>query len=138
EAVTSQKNSNGRYDGIGFVFTKNDPYCGIDLDDPQGDIETYERQLKIFNFINSYAELSPSGKGLHIICKASVPHGRKRSFVEIYSEGRYFTMTGNVFRDVAIQECNEAVKAIWDQMGATAELQYFAGETIQRHEDVEV
>lgn len=79
---------------IGFVFTADDPFCGIDLDrsdDPN--IIEFQRQV-IFNFAGAYMEWSISGRGLHIICRANVPHGRRRNGVEIYSSGRYFIMTG--------------------------------------------
>lgn len=138
EAKSAYVNGNGAYNGIGFVFSKDDPYCGIDLDAAQGDTEIQQRQQAIFEYVDSYAELSPSGEGLHIICKASVPHGRKRSLVEIYSEGRYFTMTGNVYRDAPINECTDKVRAIWDQMGVSAEPAYFQGDFIQRNDDAEV
>ena len=80
----------GGFDGIGFVFTENDPYTGIDLDDAEGDAVIYERQLKIFKEFSSYSELSPSGKGLHIIVKGKVESGRRKSKIEIYSAKRYF------------------------------------------------
>jgi putative DNA primase/helicase len=51
--------------GVGFVFTEEDPYAGIDLDDIRdsqtGEIE--ESARKIIEQLNSYAELSPSGTG---------------------------------------------------------------------------
>lgn len=82
---------------IGFVFSADDPFCGIDLDkstDPE--VIAFQRQV-ILAFADTYMEWSISGKGLHIICRAKIPHGRRRNGVEIYSSGRYFIMTGKVY-----------------------------------------
>src|SRR5690349_2560522 len=49
------------YDGIGFVFSENDPFTGIDLDDTHGDTVALEHQKTIFQQFNSYSEISPSG-----------------------------------------------------------------------------
>ena len=60
--------------------------------------------------MNSYTEYSPSGTGLHILCKTAVNDiGRKKgintlSAIEMYTYGRYFTVTGKIFgeaREVA-------------------------------------
>ena len=84
---------------VGFVFTMGDPYIGIDLDDcVERDGSSYSIKpwaAKILEEVNSYAEFSPSGNGIHIICKG--PHqqyGTRRDGIEVYSHGRYFTMTG--------------------------------------------
>ena len=83
-------------DGIGFVFTANDPFCGIDLDkcqDANGGLNP--RALKTVQRLNSYTELSPSGGGLHVIVKAAITgSGRRNAAIEVYSAGRYFTITG--------------------------------------------
>lgn len=115
EAVEAVRNSVENYAGIGFVFSNRDPYCGIDLDD-NSDTAIGTRQQFIFEQFNSYAEYSPSGKGLHIIIKANVPHGRKRDAVEIYSTARFFTMTGNVFRNAPIADYNELANRLWVEM----------------------
>jgi hypothetical protein len=83
--------------GIGFVFTPDDPYCGVDLDkcrNPEtGEIEAWARD--IIARLKSYTELSPSGRGVHILVRAKLPGtGRKKGRVEMYDTGRYFTMTG--------------------------------------------
>lgn len=87
----------GRYDGVGFVFTSGDPYAGVDLDgcrDPEtGVLEQWATE--IVRNLDGYAEVSPSGKGVHIIVRGKAPN-KKRSRVEAYSSGRYFTMTGRV------------------------------------------
>lgn len=84
------------YDGIGFQFVNG--YFGIDLDhciDENG-IPSKEA-MQIVAHMQSYTEISPSGTGYHIICKGKLPDkGRKKGFIEMYEEKRYFTMTGNV------------------------------------------
>jgi putative DNA primase/helicase len=85
----------GRYDGLGFVFSSGDPFAGVDLDDCR-DPETgalEEWAEKIVEDFGSYAEVSQSGKGVHIIVKGKAPN-KKRGKVEAYSSERYFAMTG--------------------------------------------
>jgi len=84
-------------DGIGFVFTNEDLFVGVDLDDCRdpktGEIEPWAK--KIIKDLNSYTEVSPSGSGVHIFVKAKLSvSGRKGKEIEIYSQGRYFTVTG--------------------------------------------
>jgi AAA domain len=93
----------GSFDGIGFVFHPDNPYCGADIDDVTED----EARHWIEQF-NSYTERSPSGNGFHIICKAEVPKGTNRDEGELYSSGRFFTMTGDVVRDAPVREAQDA------------------------------
>jgi archaellum biogenesis ATPase FlaH len=105
-----QTHRSGWGSGIGFVFSSDDPYAGIDLDkcrNPEsGTIAQWARDV-ILEF-NSYAEVSPSGTGVKIWVKASMPsgmNGRKQTVeeeqvcdakpaVEVYDRLRYFAMTG--------------------------------------------
>jgi putative DNA primase/helicase len=87
--------------GPGFVFSKDDPYCGIDLDnciDEQGNLLEWARKLVAYFF--SYTEISHSGKGLHIIVEATKPEGArsKNGNIECYDRGRFFAITGNIFQ----------------------------------------
>ena len=87
----------GRYNGIGFVFSSGDPFAGVDLDDCR-DPETGELEewaAKIVEAFGSYAEVSQSRTGVHIIVMGKAPN-KKRGKVEAYSSERYFTMTGRV------------------------------------------
>jgi putative DNA primase/helicase len=85
-----------RCDGVGFVFTEEDPFCGIDLDGcrtKDGIITPTARE--VIDDLNSYSEVSPSGTGVHILVKAMLPGGGRRSGkIEVYESGRYFTMSG--------------------------------------------
>jgi len=87
---------NGKYAGLGFVFSSGDPYTGIDLDDcvDEGD-EIAPWALEIARHFDSYTELSATGTGLHIIVRGEVPNHR-RGNVEVYSSKRFFTVTGHI------------------------------------------
>lgn len=119
EVVAAATAPGTSYDGIGFVLTKDDPYVIIDLDHTTKQVDL-DRQVKVFNEMNSYSERSPSGQGLHIITKAHIPQGRRRSSIEMYATERYMTMTGNVYLDQPIRECQELVHLLWAQMGSGA------------------
>lgn len=85
-----------RCDGIGFVFTNDDPFCGIDLDGCRtinGAIAPVA--LDLINRFASYTELSPSGTGAHVLIKAKLlGSGRRKDKIEVYDSGRYFTISG--------------------------------------------
>jgi putative DNA primase/helicase len=86
--------------GIGFVLSSADPFCGIDLDkcrNPEsGDIAPWA--LEILDRVrDGYVEISPSGAGIHVIIRGDVRGGGiRRGPVEMYSRGRYLTITGRV------------------------------------------
>ena len=85
------------FDGVGFMFSSEDPFAGIDLDgcrDPgTGAIEPWAREM--ITQLNSFTEISPSEEGVHILVKGKLPPGgRRKGQVEMYDAGRYFTITG--------------------------------------------
>ena len=86
-------------DGIGFVFTASDPFCGVDLDscrDPvSGEISGEARA--VVQELRGYTEISVTGTGIHVIARASLGAlgGKKSAFVEVYDRSRYFTVTGH-------------------------------------------
>jgi putative DNA primase/helicase len=88
----------GGFDGIGYVFSADDPYTGVDLDhcrDPQARTVTADA-LALVHTLNSYTEVTPSGTGLHVLVQARLPAGgRRHGAVEVYDRTRFFTMTGN-------------------------------------------
>lgn len=89
-------NAIGSYNGIGFVFRKEDRIIGIDLDncrDPEtGQIE--EWALKKVKEFHSFTEISVSGTGLHILIHGHIASGKRRGNIEVYGDGRYFTVSG--------------------------------------------
>lgn len=89
----------GECNGIGFVFTAEDPYAGIDLEkcrDPAtGAVAAWAKE--IIAQLDSYTEVSPSGTGLHVIVRAQLPAGgRRKGQIEMYDRDRFFCMTGRI------------------------------------------
>jgi hypothetical protein len=126
----------GGFDGLGFVLTYDDPYTFVDLDDTGGDQAIFDRQQRVFSELPSYAERSPSGTGLHIICKGRIgPPGRKRAQIEVYSGERFMTMTGEVYRDAPIIDCQEKLSILYDQMGGPAAIHSYGADQQQRDDD---
>ncbi|MEM6797410.1 MAG: hypothetical protein AAF725_25800, partial [Acidobacteriota bacterium] len=111
-------------DGVGFVFSEKDPYLGIDLDnviDENGALCAWaSRLLKRFGS-SAYVEVSPSGRGLHLIVKAQKPGDRCRrklgqGVIEIYDRRRYFTVTGRVWSTPPrrISEASESLQQLYE------------------------
>lgn len=141
EAVAAVKpNANGGpswFNGIGFVLTERDPYLIIDLDAAK-DQPSLDRQLKVFQEFNSYSERSPSGNGLHIIIKASILSGRRRSCIEMYSSLRFMTMTGDVFHNAPIEDRQALANLLWQQMGGGAATNVYGGNYEEKFTDADV
>lgn len=80
------------FHGVGFVFTKDDPYVGIDLDHCRGE-DWADDLLRMFR---TYQEISPSWLGYHIIGRGCLPGGlgKRKGQIEVYDRGRFFCCTG--------------------------------------------
>ena len=99
EDVIKEYESNPNIDGIGFVTTNSD-YITIDLDNCINGNETTNFADYFINTFKEYGyiEVSVSGKGIHIIVKATSTNLGSRFFKsEIYvnDSPRYITITGN-------------------------------------------
>lgn len=112
------------YDGVGFIFSKADPYVGVDLDTccgDDGELEPWARE--IIDALDSYTEFSPSGRGVHIICRGKLPENsrHRKGQIEVYDAGRYFTVTGwhVVGTPVEIRDATAALISIVGQMDSS-------------------
>ena len=100
---------------------------GIDLDHvirEDGTLEPFA--YEIITLMNSYTEISPSGTGLHILCKTKMQNiGRKKYFhvdsnhtkfiVEFYNYAHYFTVTGNIYGEPQpIASRTKELKTLYD------------------------
>ena len=112
----------GKYSGIGFMFSGSG-FFGVDIDGVEGAIEDYrhgETDNIVAEFIHtlqSYAEYSQSGHGIHIICRGKLPPaGRRKNNVEMYDSGRFFIMTGKPAAEYAdVRDCTEAIKPLHEK-----------------------
>jgi len=94
---------------IGFVFSTEDPYIGIDLDGCRnmetGKLDDWAKEIVLR--CGTYGEVSPSGSGVKLFGvtdaiwnhknKVELPgdgYGPKKPGIEIYDCGRYFAVTG--------------------------------------------
>lgn len=99
------------YDGIGYVFAPDDPFCGLDLD---GDMPEAD-QGSVMLALDSYTERSVSGTGCHIIVRASLNgDGRHPVGLGVFDRARYFVMTGEhvVGTPLTIEERQTELEAV--------------------------
>ena len=83
------------FDGVGFAFLPGDGLIGIDLD-IHDDPEKQTRASTILAACNSWAETSPSGKGMHIIVSGETETFKHNGIgIEVFCGRQFFTMTGN-------------------------------------------
>lgn len=111
-----------KHSGIGFMFG-GCPYFGVDIDGKEEELEAYQRGengniiSEFISTLQSYTEISQSGKGIHIICRGTLPkRGRRKDSVEMYEDGRFFVMTGNSCSEYeSIAECSDSIKPLHEK-----------------------
>lgn len=98
------------YSGLGFVFSPEDPFTGVDFDccrdKATGKIADWAKPW--IKKLNSYSEVSPSGTGVKVWVRGKLPFTSGKNVkvkgadpidgkdpgVEAYDHGRYFAVTG--------------------------------------------
>ena len=112
----------GDYDGIGIVLGGN--LHGIDLDDCRDPVTGSLSELakETLDRVEGYAEVSPSGTGLKIFTTTNLDGSRtkKEAGVELYKDGRYFTVTGHAINGHASmpllpQDLGWMVEKVWGE-----------------------
>jgi hypothetical protein len=84
--------------GVGFSLSAHDGLTGIDIDncrDPEsGALSPLASEILALS--ETYAEFSPSGKGIRLFALGKVSQAWKHDGqgIEIYAQGRYLTVTG--------------------------------------------
>ena len=119
KALRFASQPNQHMDGIGFVFTENDPFVGVDLDDCRneltGRLDPWAQE--VVSKLGSYSEVSPSRTGVKVFAKTdSLFPSRRRSKpgLEVYRSARFFTVTGQILG--MHSETNDGTDAIqWIQ-----------------------
>lgn len=120
------------YEGLGFEFSSTDPFVGIDLDGCRdkdtGEIEPWAKDL--VKRADSYSEVSPSQTGVKVFVRGEWPHGGRKTLlesggqsgdkapgIEVYSERRYFAVTGKRLGGVSpnIEDRQEFLVSIYEE-----------------------
>lgn len=133
-AWAKYQNAPTKFDGVGYVFSADDPYCGVDLDlclAPDGSFIT-DWAEQALEWLPSYTEVSPSGRGLKIIARGRFPippdktgksfrgvaacgaANGKQPEVAVWNDRRYFAVTGQVFNGhAAIADCQAGIERLY-------------------------
>lgn len=128
----------GQSTGVGFVLSDTDPFVGIDFDHcAKAGVEHIQSLTDIENWAadlialcGTYAEISPSGRGIKLILKGEMPgnKGRRNDHyetggIEIYPHHRFFTLTGQRLEGtpLGIAHNTDAIVEICDRVFANTE-----------------
>lgn len=117
--ATAEVNA-GHYEGVGFEFNSGG-IVGVDFDHciQGGKLDAWAAAW--VERFNSYTEVSPSGTGLHILCRGKLPgEAVKKPRGEMYDRARYFTITGKPWDGPAkpLRDAQEAVTALYEELQA--------------------
>lgn len=105
---------------IGLMFRIDYPYMFLDFDDCIDENGNINNKIKdIMKQVNSYTEVSNSGKGIHIIVKvhkefqAKIDHNQG---IEIYNN-RFCVMTGDVLEEYSanIEDRTEVIEQLYKE-----------------------
>lgn len=111
--------------GVGFVFSADDSFCGIDLDDcvTPATREVHPWAQALLAKLASYSEISPSGTGVKVFLRGSKPGRRCRTKIgdgeiEIYDRDRFFTFTGEQVpaTPASVELRQTEINAIYEQI----------------------
>jgi putative DNA primase/helicase len=114
----SVEQASSSFSGIGFVFTETSGIIGIDWDHARdSDTEEWNQEvLQEIKSCGSYAEISQSGTGAHVLIKGKIPGDRRRTGnIEMYSKDHFFVVTGQHLEGTpqVIKENQEAINRLY-------------------------
>jgi hypothetical protein len=108
--------------GVGFVFdgqpdSEGLVLAGVDFDKVVSGGQIASLACERIKRLGSYCEPSVSGSGLHVIVKAKpLARGIAHGGVEMYTNGRFFTMTGAAPANAQIIAASDAFAALADEL----------------------
>jgi putative DNA primase/helicase len=106
----------GTYSGIGFMITP--PLVFIDLDhsyDKTTGTITDSQAQEVVRDLNSYAEVSPSRRGLHILAYGRLLGKNIHTAIELYGQDRFTTITTEHLAGTpaTIEQRQEAIASLY-------------------------
>ena len=139
QALDAYHEEQGNWSGVGFNFSYSG-VVGIDLDDcvrDDGSIEQWAQE--IVDAIDSYTEISASGRGLHIIVQGELPvKGAVKHPIEAYMAERYFALTGFVVgnRNKILPRQDALIDFYVRTFGRSADSSGASKQAVEQHRDV--
>jgi hypothetical protein len=112
--------------GVGFVFDGQPDadglvFAGVDFDKVISGGQIASLAEERIKRLGSYTERSVSGGGLHVILRAQpLASGTAHGGVEMYTSGRYFTMTGRAPETARIVDAPEPFAALANELRSLA------------------
>lgn len=112
QTAISTASTHGDAYGVGFVFTKNDPFFFLDIDGCAVGSEWSPLAIDVMAmFPGAAVEVSQSGQGLHIFGHGTPPleHANKNTKLdlELYTDKRFVALTGlNTVGDAGTEHSN--------------------------------
>ena len=110
--------------GVGFVFDGQPDadgfvFAGVDFDRVITSAGLASLAQERIKQLRSYTERSVSGGGLHVIVKARLLQtGVAHDGVEVYTNGRFFTMTGRALNGAEIMAAPDEFTALAEELRA--------------------
>lgn len=103
----------GGYDGIGIFIDRT--FSAVDIDHCIKDGVMSDMAKSIIDRFDSYTEISPSGEGIRILMdtsgvefeKARYYVNRKKIGLEVYTEKKFVSVTGNAIREKPVRRCGD-------------------------------
>lgn len=112
EAAAAASALGGRY-GTGFVFTEDDPYFFVDIDNCLEGDQWSQTALDVLAMLpGAFVEVSQSRTGLHVIgCGPPIEHRCKNIplGLEMYTRQRFVALTGYSAQGSIDQDCSAAL-----------------------------
>jgi hypothetical protein len=127
ETAVDVARRNPTMSGIGFVFSAEDPFCGVDFDDcidEAGNIDPWV--VGWLYRLRGYYEVSPSGRGIKVWVSAKLPgKGCNETVdghaVEMYDRGRFFAITHETLEGASTpSDAQEAVSELYSRLSEVA------------------
>lgn len=118
QVVEKLQKNRSFYKGIGVGVQKSDRLIFIDIDhcvDEEGELSGIALDI-LHHLPGQFVEISQSGSGLHILALGEIPRNFKNSKngVEIYSEKRFCSMTGNSIGEGSPHEDPDGVRYVFE------------------------
>ena len=138
DAVSELLARDRQYDGYGFMVSDSIVFVDVDHCIDNGNMD--KRGADILSaFPMSYAEISQSGTGLHILTRGTLSrnfHNQKQG-VEMYSSARFCAMTGNAIQAYEPAEEQDGISYVFNKYGRHSRISngYTSAGAISCHND---